>query len=1027
MRVRAAVLVVAVILGAAAGADEEGLVAHWSFDEGAGEVVHDLTGNGHDGSIKGAEWVRSPRGWALRFDGADDIVTYAKVDSMNLAGDITLAVWVKTDAGAAPNTNRVIIGDSGSGVQRNFNLRISSYNTIMFEWADGTRNAYLQADDGYLDGAWRHLAVVADSRAMRATMYVDGVPVASTHMPLPISPAPTPGRFSGYWSYGCLEGELDDIRLYHRALSAAEVRALFAGEASVQVGPVRTLFTEGGGQPRAAATCLVRNFTGAAVRAQIERLQLGPEDSGSLGSETVELPAGGQAEVSAGDVALEPIFPGRSELFVAQGQRAKVRLVVSVAHEGFTDRQETTVTPRAYVEPISLQVDDPWQRDMAPGKTEQIRMRVRLQVAEKLRRGGRLQVTLLSRETRGQVAERVIRNPEPETEIEIDARDLPWGAYQVRAALVDAAGAEVGATTGLATVLPEGKQQIVVRNNLCSELMNAAERGLLDAREIEFMNPRDGWCFFSLTGAASVRLEGREQLLLSHGETVEAMRLLPAGRHRLTVSGAPQQVLVRAIPALVYNCFPSQSMIAPFGPNTWERLAQWTLPNTNMIESHSVEHPEARQFVDWGRSWLLNRTAPGLGASEVPGVEEMLDCWRSALGWGTELLSGLQVDEYYPGVKDELLINTARSAALLAADPQFAGRLWIPFVVRMYGSDVAELFMKTTLAAGWPFSIECYIGELPTEAENRAQVQGTLRNEAERWEEAYPGSLRRAIFTIMYAYLPYCTTNRCPTGDFHIHLQTQMQVLATDPIYFGLWGVQPYRSNYVNEDILNCMGALLRHYCIEGSTEPLLSDPYELRHVLNPDFDGTEHWQLEPAEEGSISTDRFAGYGSLQGRYPWTSIGDSFLVMRRSAQRPNVVRQAITGLQPGRLYSVKLITGDHQDLLAGQSRDAACAVRLQVEGAQVQEGAFAHRFYSARGPKPFNVREHPFRMVYHYLQFRATAATAQLSISDWASASEPGGPIGQETMFSFVEVQPVFEGIPEARNRLPGAGGDGGG
>lgn len=49
-------------------------------------------------------------------------------------------------------------------------------------------------------------------------------------------------------------------------------------------------------------------------------------------------------------------------------------------------------------------------------------------------------------------------------------------------------------------------------------------------------------------------------------------------------------------------------------------------------------------------------------------------------------------------------------------------------------------------------------------------------------------------------------------------------------------------------------------------------------------------------------------------------------------------------------------------------------------------------------------------MVYHYLQFRATSPTARLTLTDWQSADEPGGPVGQETIFSFVEVEPVFEG-----------------
>ncbi|MCD6360012.1 MAG: hypothetical protein J7M38_04045, partial [Armatimonadetes bacterium] len=673
-----------------------------------------------------------------------------------------------------------------------------------------------------------------------------------------------------------------------------------------------------------------------------------------------------------------------------------------------TDRQESTVTPPVYLQPIRLQVRNPWRRRMAPGRTERVVMRVELQVAEEQRRSGRLQVTLTSRASGEVAAQRVVQSPDPDTEVIITADRLDWGAYDVRAALVDAAGRELCATTGLATVLPGGKQQIEVLNNLCSELTNAAERGLLDRRTIEFMNPRDGWCFFSLSGRATLALDRKRLLHARGGGTVEAMRLLPAGRHTLTVAGAPEQIIVRAIPALVFNVYPSGPRIQPFGMHTWERLAGWTLPNTNMIESQKADLPEAREWVEAGKSWIMNRTAPGLRGGSVPSAEEMLDYWRSTPGWGTTVLSGMQVDEYGPNFGDEKLINTVRSVAMLAEDPDFAGRQWIPFVGHMYGTDAAELFMKTTLAAGWPFSIERYIGELPTEDEDRAQIDSLLVGEAEGWENAYPGALRHAIFTLMYAYLPYCTTNRCPTVDFHIHLQMQMQALATHPAWFGLWGVQPYRANYVNEEIQNCMGALLRHYCIEGRTDPLLADPCELRHVLNPDFEGTEHWQLAPAGEGSITTDSFAGYGTLQGRYPWADIGETFLVMKRSAERPNIVSQQITGLQPGRLYSLKHITADHQDLLAGESREPACAVTVRIEDADVQQGAFTYPFISARGPKPYT-RRHPFYMHYHYAQFRATGETARLVISDWADEDEPGGPIGQETMFSFVEVQPVFE------------------
>ncbi len=995
-----ALLVMAVPGGCAVS--EEGLVAHWSFDAGSGEVARDLTGHGHDATINGPEWARSPRGHALRFDGEDDTVAYADVDSMMIEGDMTLMVWLRTRAADGADTNRLIFGDSGAGVERNLNLRISSYNVIMFEWANGTSNAILRADDDVLDGSWRHLAVVADwSDQKRVTLFVDGDPTAEMRMPLPISRAPTPGRMSGQWAGGCLKGDLDDIRLYDRALSVEEVREAFTGGAALQVGRSQTVFGQHQGAPAAAMTTSLKNWTDETLDVHLQAPG-GERDLSLEPSDEVALPVG-YAELAS-------MFDARSDLLLVSDSEP-AHLTVTTDYDGFEDVQQADVQPETYLQPIRVTVENPWRRDMAPGRTEQIAMRAELPVAQDLRERCALEIALTSRETADVVAERRIEGPSDVEEIAFDAADLPWGAYDVRAALVNPEGRELCATAPLATVLPGGDQQIVVLNNLCSELMNARERGLLAADNLAFMNPRDGWCFFSVEGDATVALDGEELPLRrwDDDQPAEAMRLLPAGRHVLAINGEPSQVIARAIPALVHNVYPTAPRIRPFGEHTWERLADWTLPNANMIESHKAEIPEAAEWVEMDRSWILNRSAPGRRGTD-PSVEEMLAYWRGAPGWGTPRMSGMQVDEYGPSFGREKLTATARSAAMLSADPQFSGKQWIPFVVRMYGTDAAELFMKTTLAAGWPFSIERYIGELPAEQEDREQIEALLVGEAEAWDAAYPGSLRRAIMTLMYAYLPYCTTNRCPTADFRVHLQMQMEVLATHPAWFGLWGVQPYRANYVNEEILDYMGALLRHYCIEGNTEPLIEDPYELTHVLNPDFkNGTDHWATDPAQEGSITTDEFAGYGTLQGRYPWASMGETFLVMERSGEAPNVAAQQITGLQSGRLYSLKVITADRQDLIAGESRDAPCAVTVAVEGADVQEGAFSYPFVSARGPKPFT-RDHPFHMVYHYVQFRATAPTARLTLSDWESADDPGGPVGQETIFSFVEVQPVFEG-----------------
>ena len=52
---------------------------------------------------------------------------------------------------------------------------------------------------------------------------------------------------------------------------------------------------------------------------------------------------------------------------------------------------------------------------------------------------------------------------------------------------------------------------------------------------------------------------------------------------------------------------------------------------------------------------------------------------------------------------------------------------------------------------------------------------------------------------------------------------------------------------------------------------------------------------------------------------------------------------------------------------------------------------------------------YPFYMNYHWRVFRANAATAQLTVSDWATPTDPGGPEGQEIVYNFLELQPYLQ------------------
>ena len=75
-------------------AQATGPVAAYGFDEGAGALLTDASGNNNTGAVSGATWIAGRYGSALLFDGVDDVATVQDAPSLDLATAMTLEAWV---------------------------------------------------------------------------------------------------------------------------------------------------------------------------------------------------------------------------------------------------------------------------------------------------------------------------------------------------------------------------------------------------------------------------------------------------------------------------------------------------------------------------------------------------------------------------------------------------------------------------------------------------------------------------------------------------------------------------------------------------------------------------------------------------------------------------------------------------------------------------------------------------------------------------------------------------------------------
>jgi len=206
------------------------LLMRLKFDEAQGTSAADTTGRFAASELAGgAGWAAGHEGGAVALASAAACVNLPAAPVKNLA-DFTIACWVYLDA--ISTWSRVF--DLGSGQRRYMMLTPrSSAGTVRYaiSTVHGYNTQLIEGSSPLPTGRWVHVAVTLSGAL--GTLYVDGA-VAGSNAQMTLAPfdlGETTQNFLGRSQYSTdpfLRGRLDDFRIYHGALSAAEIASLVA-------------------------------------------------------------------------------------------------------------------------------------------------------------------------------------------------------------------------------------------------------------------------------------------------------------------------------------------------------------------------------------------------------------------------------------------------------------------------------------------------------------------------------------------------------------------------------------------------------------------------------------------------------------------------------------------------------------------------------------------------------------------------------------------------------------------------------
>jgi hypothetical protein len=210
------------------------LEGHWKFDERGGPLALDSSGHALDGRFSNEpKRVPGMLGNAVNLEGASDYAHVGRASAFRLSGSMTISAWIKI-AHSPLDDAAIVSTHNGAGYQLDTTVD-QGPRTIGFKLGNACGGLMARYGATRLHaGRWYHVAGVYDASAMTLDVYLDGR-LDDGVLRGPITRTQLSSREAFYigrrasdagFEFG---GLIDDVRIYSRALTVAEVEADMRG------------------------------------------------------------------------------------------------------------------------------------------------------------------------------------------------------------------------------------------------------------------------------------------------------------------------------------------------------------------------------------------------------------------------------------------------------------------------------------------------------------------------------------------------------------------------------------------------------------------------------------------------------------------------------------------------------------------------------------------------------------------------------------------------------------------------------